>query len=401
MISSESLTIIKQTVPLVREHGVTITNLFYKNMLTARPELKNLFSLSNQNNGEQQQALAAAVYAYAANINNPAALEPVLSRIAHKHASLGITPSQYTIVGKYLLAAINETLGELSSAEIMAAWDEAYWLLACELISREAHLYHLRGVERGKELRLHRVVNIRQECQGVRSLYLAPADTKAIGDFIPGQYVSLAVTDESSGYRQLRQYSLSDNNNRDYWRITVKHQTPNDEPPTTEGLVSSRVHQLQSGDTVLLSAAYGDFCLKEKANPLVLISAGVGITPMISMLNHLAAAGSQRPILFIHAARSVKLQILGNDIRTAKTQLPHLESYFFYEDGSGNSNDSFTGLMDLSRLKDNILLDNAEYYLCGPLPFMQQQRQYLLSCGVDSEALHYEVFGSDLLLGLD
>ena len=94
-------------MPVLREHGHTITRQFYQNMFAAHPELHNLFNLGNQASGVQQQSLAAAVFAYAANIDNAAALAPVLERIVHKHAAVGIVPAHYPIVGRHLLAAIN------------------------------------------------------------------------------------------------------------------------------------------------------------------------------------------------------------------------------------------------------------------------------------------------------
>lgn len=400
MLSKTNLELIQATVPLLREHGVTITGVFYKNMFAGHPELYNVFNVSNQDGGEQKQALAAAVYAYAANIDNPEALEPVLSRIAHKHASLGIQPSQYTIVGKYLLAAIVEVLGDAVTPDIAAAWDEAYWLLACELISREAHLYHLQDVARGSELQAMTVVATRTESDEVRSLYLAPANGEAAGRFQPGQYVSVALTDPASGYRQLRQYSLSDAaNDEGQWRITVKREVGDTSRPA--GLISNAVHQLQAGDQIDVSAAYGDFVLaaNDTNRPLVLISAGVGITPMVSMLNHLVVNNSRRPVRFIHAAQSQ--QVLAADIAKAQDSLWDFKSSFFYEQLSASADERIhQGRLSLDQLAPEFYPRDADYYLCGPLPFMRAQRQFLQEFGVGPERIRYEVFGPDLLLGL-
>lgn len=402
MLSQSSLEIVQATVPLVREHGAEITTLFYNNMLSAHPELYNLFNISNQSNGEQQQALAAAVYAYAANVTNPEVLEPVLSRIAHKHCSLGLLPSHYTIVGKYLLAAINEVLGEAVTVEVAAAWDEAYWQLACELISREAHLYHVQAVERGAELQSMKVVATHKESHEVRSLYLAPADGSAAGRFVPGQYVSVALTDPESGYRQLRQYSLSDAaNDQGQWRITVKREVGDENRPG--GLLSNVVHELQVGDSLDVSAAYGDFTLasNDDSRPLVLISAGVGITPMVSILNHLVEQNSSRPVRFIHAARQQSQQVLGSDISAAERKLGDFKASFFYEQRDDASTDYVhKGRLSLDQLSADFYPRDADYYLCGPLPFMRAQRQFLVQQGVDAERIRYEVFGPDLLLGL-
>src|SRR5690606_21219618 len=112
MLSTEARPYIDASVPVLREHGVTITRTFYKNMFTEHPELTNLFNMGNQANGSQQQSLASAVFAYAANYANPDVLAPVVSRIVHKHVSVGIRAEHYPIVGHHLLGAIQETLGE-------------------------------------------------------------------------------------------------------------------------------------------------------------------------------------------------------------------------------------------------------------------------------------------------
>lgn len=395
MITAESLAIVQATVGLVRAHGTEITGVFYQSMLGANPELKNLFNMSNQATGEQQQALASAVYAYAANINNPAALEPVLSRIAHKHASLGIKPAQYTIVGKHLLGAVKTVLGDLATPEIMAAWDEVYWLLACDLVAREAALYAQQQARLDdgfwQTLKIERIV---QETPDTKSLYLVRPDGAALPDFMAGQYVSIAL--ESNGQRQIRQYSLSDSNNQPYWRITVKREAPTQRPT---GFVSSLLHELEVGDTLKAGTPYGDFVLQADDAAVVLISAGVGITPMVSILNTLAEQKTTLPVRFIHAARHPNQVALDADIAKAVQNLPDFRSAFFYEQPADVS-EAFTGLMDLERVSLEDLPEKTGYYLCGPLAFMRVQRQYLQAQGVPAQRIHYEVFGPDMFTGL-
>ena len=106
MLSASSKPYIDASVPVLLQHGITITTAFYHNLFLEYPELKNLFNMGNQAQGIQQQSLAAAVFAYAANISNPEILTPVISRIVHKHVSLGVLPEHYPIVGRHLLGAI-------------------------------------------------------------------------------------------------------------------------------------------------------------------------------------------------------------------------------------------------------------------------------------------------------
>src|SRR5690606_37167270 len=168
MLSSSSRDLIHASVPVLREHGETITRCFYSRMFERHPELRNLFNMGNQQSGAQQQSLASALYAYAANIDNQAALAPVVSRIVHKHVSLGVRAEHYPIVGENLLAAIGETLGEAATPELIDAWGEAYGLLAGALIAEEARMYRENGIEPGQFMPL-RVVRKITESATVRS----------------------------------------------------------------------------------------------------------------------------------------------------------------------------------------------------------------------------------------
>jgi nitric oxide dioxygenase len=140
-LTDQQAAIIVATVPILEAHGRRITDVFYQNLLREVPELSSVFNQANQANGHQSQALASALYAYAANINNLDALKPALERISQKHVSLFVRPEQYEIVGKYLLAAMQEVLGAALTPEILEAWTAAYGQLADLMIGREAKLY--------------------------------------------------------------------------------------------------------------------------------------------------------------------------------------------------------------------------------------------------------------------
>jgi len=406
MLSKESLPLIQASVPLLRENGVAITNVFYQSMFAAHPELANIFNAGNQATGQQQQSLASAVYAYAANIENPDALAPVLARIAHKHAAIGIKPAQYTIVGKHLLAAIKEVLGDIATPDIMAAWDEAYWLLAGELIAIEAKLYfdaNIKGGEHWKELIISR---IEDENEITRSLYLTPPSGETLNSFAPGQYVSVEMDVPALGVKQQRQYSLSDAPYEDHWRITVKKEVANESTNTPAGNVSNLIHALKVGDTLKTSPAYGEFCLSDgpsnhPTNPVVLISAGVGITPMVSILKTLQKKSPNIAVRFLHAARDENNLALLADVNAAKNELTDFRALYFLDSASNTDDTKIKGRMNIADYSGTVILPNADYYLCGSLPFMREQRKSLLSLGVDANNIQYEVFGPDLLMGLD
>ena len=259
MLTESSAAIVTATLPVVRAHGEAITGRFYQRMFDAHPDLLDLFNRGNQATGAQKAALASAVVAYAAHLTGDGGMPwgPVLDRIAHKHASLGITATQYPIVGRHLLAAVAEVLGDGVTPEVAAAWDEVYWLLACELIAREARLYADAGVpEGGPVWRDWRVTGRNRESADVVSLTLAPAGGGAAPGFTPGRYVSVAVDLDGGRGQQIRQYSLSGRPGADQWRITVKRVRGEGGAP--DGMVSGHLHdRVTVGDTLRLSPAFG------------------------------------------------------------------------------------------------------------------------------------------------
>ncbi len=399
MPSPRTIELVKATVPALEAHGLELTQHFYRRMFSHDPELKNIFNMGNQAGGHQQQALANAVLAYARNIDNPAALAPVASRIAHKHASIGIRAEHYPIVGGHLLASIREVLGTAATDEIVAAWAEAYQALAELLIAAEAELYRAAATQPGGWDGWRDFVVARKEPESelITSFYLVPADGGRLPPFVPGQFVSLVLYLPELGHEQIRQYSLSEAPNGEYFRISVKR-----EGADPAGLVSNRLHEsVGVGDAVRLSPPYGDFYLHEdRDTPVVLVSGGVGLTPMVSMLN--ALEGTSRRVVFVHGARNGRVHALKGHVERIAAERAHVEHIVFYdapaaEDVCGRDF-HFEGVIELGRVRPRVELPDADYYLCGPLPFMLKQRDTLLGWGVARERIHYEVFGPDQLV---
>ncbi|MCB4811126.1 globin domain-containing protein [Methylovorus menthalis] len=391
MLSATARSYIDASVPVLREHGLAITTTFYSSMFAAHPELTNLFNMGNQANGSQQQSLAAAVFAYAANIDNAEALAPVVSRIVHKHAAVGLTPDHYPIVGEHLLGAIKTVLGDAATPALIDAWGEAYWLLANLLIDEEKKLYAKSGADAGTLTRL-RVVKRVQESADIASYYLQTEDELSPGPFLPGQYITVEAQLDKER-RQLRQYSLSDSTQQPWWRISVKRETENTGKP--EGTVSNWLHtHILEGDFINVSKPFGDLQVDLSAGkPIALLSAGIGITPMLSILNTLRDLGSTRQILFSHGNRRAEQHILQDELEAAKRRLPGLIVERFYQiENALSSGDEVRPSAAWQPF-----LAEGEFYLCGPAGFMQQQRQYLLDAGVSADRLHREVFGPELL----
>ncbi|MGA5299312.1 globin domain-containing protein [Nucisporomicrobium flavum] len=416
MLTPSSAAVVAATLPAVRSHAEAITGAFYPRMFAAHPELLDLFNRGNQATGRQRQALAAAVVGYAEHLVGESGVPwtPIFERIAHKHASLGITPAQYPIVGRHLLAAVGQVLGDAVTAEVAAAWDEVYWLFACELVAREARLYQHAGVGDPAEVwRSWQVADRVAETDDVVTLVLAPADGRPAGDFIPGQYVSVvAELGAGSAFspfvggggvvgrgRQIRQYSLSGRPGADTWQITVKRVRALDGAP--EGVVSSYLHEhVAVGDQLRISPPFGDVSSVPGDGPLVLVSAGIGVTPAMSALEHLAEHGPDRPVVLVHADRAGSTHALRRHLPRLSRSLPGLSLDLWYE----HSADTEPVAVDRARVNagrvdpDAIPLPSGAYvHLCGPLPFMNLVRSTLLRRGVPGDRIAYEVFGPEML----
>ncbi|MEU4092132.1 globin domain-containing protein [Streptomyces sp. NPDC026673] len=400
MLSEKSAATVRATLPAVGGAISEITALFYDRLFAAHPELlRDLFNRGNQAAGTQREALAGAIAHFATALVEHPGQRPdaMLSRIAHKHASLGITPGQYHIVQEHLFAAIAEVLGDAVTEEVAAAWDEVYWLMANALIAIERRLYAEHGVLEGDTWRPWEVAEKVRETEDVATFRVRPVDGLPLPDFGPGQYVSVRVQ-LPDGARQIRQYSLSGAPGDTTRQFTVKRERGAADGPAGE--VSGHLHDhVGEGARIELSAPYGDVVLDDNGAPLLLASAGIGCTPMLAMLHRLAGDGYEAPVTVVHGDRSPGHHALADDHRALAEKLPVGSAHFWYEDpGTAGAPGARAGRVDLSGVA---LPDGLQAYLCGPLPFMRAVRAQLIERGVPASAVHYEVFGPDLWLGRD
>ncbi|WP_088139759.1 NO-inducible flavohemoprotein [Achromobacter xylosoxidans] len=400
MLSPQIRALVKGTAPVLKTHGVALTKHFYARMFRHNPELKHVFNQGHQAGGEQQQALAGAVAAYAEHIDDPSVLMPVVTRIVHKHVSLGIRPEHYQIVGKHLLASISEVLGEAATEELVAAWAAAYGQLADLLIAEEARLYAESAAKPGgwTGWRAFRVVGKQRESAEITSFYLAPADGGEVPAYRPGQYVSVRVFVPELGLMQPRQYSLSDAPGQDRLRISVKREAAGADTPA--GRVSNALHdRLEEGGVLDVAPPQGDFHLREDGNaPVVLLSGGVGLTPMVSILNHLVGLNDERQIRFVHGCRNNSVHAMRDHVNGIAAERANVRKAVFYEEvGHGDQpgrDYDYAGRVDLNAIRDEVIVPGADYYLCGPAGFMRAQREALTGLGVPADRIHAEAFGS-------
>ncbi|KAF7781682.1 nitric oxide dioxygenase [Pseudoalteromonas rubra] len=387
MLSQRTITLVKQSIPLLANAGVEVTEHFYQRMFAHNPELLDIFNLSNQRSGKQQFALFNALAAYATYLDQPEVLTEAIARINHKHASLSIQPHHYPIVGEHLLATLREMFPHQFTAEVEQAWAEAYAFLADLFITQEEGIYRqaeqLNGGWRGT--RRFCISKIVSESELVKSFYLKPLDARPVMPFKPGQFLAIQCRIPGENHQQIRQYSLSHTSNSQFYRISVKR----------DNLVSGYLHRLREGDELDVMPPAGDFVLRQTRSPKVLISAGVGITPMMSMLHTLAEQAFNQPLCFLHACRNPAQQSFRAELTSAAQSLSMLTIHTWMEE---NENDlvcanNHAGRMRLAPLSTSLPLEHGEFYLCGPMPFMADIKQQLITLGVDNSRILYEVFG--------
>jgi nitric oxide dioxygenase len=395
VLSDRSRPVIEATLPVVAEHIEEIARRFYAHLFGEHPQLfDGIFNRGNQAEGTQQVALAGSVAVFAgALLKQPEQVpEHLLSRIAHKHASLGITPEQYDIVHDHLFWAIADVLGEAVTPGVAAAWDEVYWLMAYALINQERGLYSSSGVRPDTVWREWRVAEKIEETPDVVTFRLRRADDRLVRPSLPGQYVTVQVP-MPDGVRQPRQYSLTKSDDGEHRQFAVKRVHGNGRP---DGEVSTHLCEgVQVGDVLTLSAPFGDVVLDD-SRPVVLMSAGIGITPMAGMLDHLVDAGSHLPVTLLHADVDEQSFALRGQVLEAIRSLPAGRIHVWYEQGGQTSlpvDGVHEGVMDVRGID---LPADAIYYLCGPLAFMQAVRSALVERGVPPRDIQYEVFGPDL-----
>lgn len=398
MLSDTSIPVIKATLPVVGEHIQEIAQRFYKHMFDARPDLLDgLFNRGNQADGRQQQALAGSIAAFAGMLVDKPDQMPdhLLSRVAHKHVSLGLSPDQYQVVHDHLFWAIVDVLGDAVTPEVAAAWDEVYWLMGNMLINKERGLYNAVHLSPETIWRTWRVAQRIQETEDVVTFVVERTDERDVKPSLPGQYVTIKMP-MPDGVQQPRQYSLTRADDGLHRQFAVKRVHG---LTTPDGEMSTLLHDgVQVGDEVVLSAPFGDVVLEYTDRPLVLASAGIGITPMAGMLSHLVKSGSQRRVMLLHADDSEESFPLRGQVTEDLANLADgtLKTWFLNAAEDGKTSESgFPGFMDVSAVE---LPDDAEYYLCGPLPFLQSVRSALVAGGVPAKDIQYEVFGPDLWL---
>jgi len=383
-LSSATVAVIKATVPALAEHGAAIVAAMYARLFRY-PEIRTLFNHANQGEDSRQvHALAGAILAYARNIENLSVLMPVVKRIAQKHVGFHILPEHYPFVAEALLGAIRDVLGDAATEDILTAWGEAYWFLADILKDREAALRdQLNNMEGGwVGWRRFVVAEKIHETSQIMSFILRPQDGGAVLRHKAGQYLTLRLP---NGMK--RNYSISCAPNGETFRITVKQQA--------DGKGGSRLlhESVQIGDVLECTPPSGDFFLPDHLErPVILLSGGVGLTPMVAMAETIAAEHSGVEVWFVHGTQNGSAHALVPQIAEA-ARVSGMHVATFYSDPRAQDAPVRPGRITMNWLKENTPLLRADIYLCGPRPFLMFFVSELQNAEVPPERMHFEVFG--------
>lgn len=385
MLSEKSLPVIKATLPAVEAGLNRISERFYQLLFVVAPALKkDLFNQTNQQNKDQQKALAGAMAQFATMLITMEApeIDAIMARIAAKHASLGVAAFHYDVIRTPLFDAIKEVLGDAVTPEVAEAWDEVYWLMAKSLIKQEAELYEKRGVAPGRVWTSVSVVETEDVAPGVVALTLMGGTPLPQAE--PGQYISVAVVlgEYPHQTRQIRQYSVTAGKPDGSWRITVK--------AVDNGIVSSELVKMITGDNLIVSQPFGSLVFKDGDTPVTLVSAGTGIVPNLSILQHLVKTNSPRQVHVVHVDSTPSSH-------AHRDEMMNLVSYL----RNGTIQTAYTSELgdDEAVLNVQSFQSAGDVYICGPAPFMRMARELALQAGISEFAIYYEAFTPGSWLG--
>jgi nitric oxide dioxygenase len=300
-LTAEQKKLVQSTASIMKEHGKDITTKFYATLFNEHPEFRNFFNQTNQKTGKQPIALAQTVYYFAENLDNLEVMTPQMARISSKHRAILVKPEHYPIVGKYLMQAIKDYLGDKATPEMMAAWQALYNLIAETFINKEKELYaQLGSDERDKGFVPFTIVKKDKIASGpIVAVTLARQDGGKLFGYTAGQYVTLRI--EKDGVQHNGHYPLIEPFNGYTYSVAFKQGNDVDQ----NSIVSEEImHNRAVGGTILASAPAGSFKLAGDAKNNLFISGGIGVTSFIAMIEELNQQGKASSATLIQCVRT-------------------------------------------------------------------------------------------------
>jgi nitric oxide dioxygenase len=402
-LDAKTLEVIGATAPAVVANISTITKTFYPLMFKKFPVTQGFFNPAHQvgeNGLAQPLALGSAIVRYVGLVGDPAKLKEAVELAAQKHCSLGVQAQHYPIVHDCLMEAVGIVLGAAVTPEVAAAWSKVVLYIARVFIERECEIYDEKMTTKGGwfGFREFVVAEKKPESDLITSFVLKPTDGGPLPPYRSGQYTTLRLHGvEGASEVCHRNYSLSDHSGTDHLRISVKREDGIEAKPG--GKVSNHLHnKVNEGDKITLGMPFGDFTFQVKPSPTVFLAGGVGITPLLSMLEDAVASPDHKPIHFFHAVRSGGVHAFKSHILTV-TSKASAHTHFAYSHPTAADKEGVDyqhkGYIDTAYLK-SVLKDDfskADYWICGPPSMMKLVIPALIGDGVPKTQVHFECFG--------
>lgn len=432
MVTASQTVALTRTLPDIAAHADAIAADFYDRLFAARPDLlRDRFNRGEHAQGRQARELARTVVALAEAVIDAApgsgtstsaraaaTLHPsphqagaptlagstaaeITSRLAQRHAALGIRRADYDVFARYLQEAARASLADAFDADADDAWTALYRQVTDEVAAAVADLYARADLEPDEEWREAIVTEHRIEAEDVVALTLVSADSEALPGYRAGQFASVQV-ELADGARQIRQYSLRGGHD-EQWRISARVLDGGGFVP--DGEVSNHLlREVRVGSVVHVSPPIGSLTIDQLDDaPLLFVSAGIGCTPVLGMLDHLARTDPSRQVTALHFERTPERHAHRAELESFVASMPNATLRVSYTQGSLSA---LSALAEASIDGPGVYLDPIDLgtvaltpqhrvFLCGPVPFMAIARAALIEHGVEADRVHYFVFGPD------
>ncbi len=300
----------------------------------------------------------------------------------------------------YLLLVILGNFRIQNAAAVSADAEKAYFRTRVDEIMERRKIIHAQEELSWQGFRKFKVQRKNVEGGDICSLYLQPHDDRPLPAFYPGQYLTFRLNIPGQNKHTIRCYSLSDAPNEERYRISVKKQPPpRDNPDAPPGLVSNFFHdRVNEGDIIDVKAPSGNFYLDAaKAHPVVLIGGGVGLTPVLSMLNEIVARQWNSEVWFFYGVRNGSEHVMKDHLNEIAKAAGNVRLFVCYsnpsEDDVQGEDYQIEGRVSVELFKELLPSSNYHFYFCGPPPMMSSLFEDLREWDVPEDHLHYEAFG--------
>lgn len=387
MFSKETITEIKKLASAISVNGEIVKEVFIENLQKNAPELLHILYQILQKSGRSNISLIDAVYRATMQIEHIDRFVPSVMQVAHKHRSLGIQPEHYPIVGQYLIASIREALGEKATEEGITALQLAFNRIADIFIQVEKDLYQAVELEGGWRLfKPFRIVKKELKNDGLVVLHIVPLDGKIVPVTETGKYVSVRIKIPGETYFLTHQYAVAEEKELSGYVLTMY---PSLNFHKNDRVTDFILDVAMEGDLLEISSPAGLFVLKKTDNPIIFICEGIGAATLKHLVDSLEN-DIENSITFIQYAKNQEVAIYQEALQYKMNQFTHGKYEVYYQDSNTDGK--------LSKLPIIVHQKNADIYLCGSKPFMDEIVVQLHEEDENKIQIHRTFFDSTMFL---